>query len=82
MERLKIGWKSQEGNMIFPWNKKVLKLCLKNFIFRSYYTLAEVAFILSTYELLILVAQSRGQVVICNKRKDMGTEKIRIKKKT
>ena len=42
LNRLKLiseGW-----NMTFTWNKKILKLCLKDYIFRSYQFLVEVTF--------------------------------------
>lgn len=37
-------WISEERNMTFPWNKETLKFCLKDYIFRSYDFLGEVAF--------------------------------------
>ena len=33
---------SQEQNVTFPWNKKIVKLHRKDYIFRSYHFLAEV----------------------------------------
>ena len=30
-------WLAQEWNTSFPWNLKIVKLCLKNYIFRSYH---------------------------------------------
>ena len=34
----------QEQNINFPWNNKIFKLCLKDYIFRSYHFFMEVTF--------------------------------------
>ena len=38
------NWTYHEWTMTFPWNERILKLCLKNHIFRSYQFLAELTF--------------------------------------
>ena len=82
-------WISEEQNMTFLWNEKTMKLWFRDYIFRSYYFLAEVIFKVFTSTLVwcdetkyLAYTNKTGREIRVKANKQLGILQLGAKSKT
>ena len=70
IKNTKTRMKNRKQNLFFLWNKKILNLCLRWHIFRSYRFLAEVTFKICEYWTIMCFClyQRNGIPILCSKK--------------